>query len=339
MLNKPLISIIIPIYNSELHLSKCIESVINQSYKNYELILVNDGSSDSSRVICENYAISDTRIKVFNKTNEGVSSTRNLGLQNATGKFIVFIDSDDYIDNYFLEELLNYSDYDLVFESAKIFDENGIREQKLNFREIIADDFNQMTNFFPEIDLSTILGAPWGKLFNKHIIDEFNIRFKKQYYYGEDKLFVLEYLSHCNNYIQLSALSYNYFYSYKFENKKYHLSFEYIIDWINMCLFFYDQISENWKSENNLDFQRNVEKFIVHNITVAVFLMYKSSNYYESIERQKSLYKVFTNNKFNNAFKYENCITKKHKFVYYNYILNNPKLSDSLFLILIYFLK
>ena len=96
-MNNDLISIIVPIYNSEAYLEKCINSIILQTYKNWELLLINDGSIDHCKEICNSYAEVDRRIKVFHKENEGVSTARNIGIDNAKGKWIAFIDSDDFV--------------------------------------------------------------------------------------------------------------------------------------------------------------------------------------------------------------------------------------------------
>ncbi|MEG2898607.1 MAG: glycosyltransferase, partial [Eubacterium sp.] len=103
-----LISLIIPIYNSEKFLDRCIQSIINQTYKNIEIILVNDGSIDQSLEICQLYKKRDNRIVIINKKNGGVGSARNIGLQKAKGDYIGFIDSDDYIDKETYEEYYNY---------------------------------------------------------------------------------------------------------------------------------------------------------------------------------------------------------------------------------------
>ena len=96
MIYTPLISVIIPIYNVELYLAQCLDSVLNQSYKHIELILVNDGSTDSSPQICENYALNDSRIVVIHQENCGVSSARNYGTRLSSGDYIIYVDSDDY---------------------------------------------------------------------------------------------------------------------------------------------------------------------------------------------------------------------------------------------------
>ena len=98
MANIPKISVIIPVYNAEKYLYRCIDSVLVQTFTNWELLLIDDGSKDSSGVICDEYAAKDARVRVFHKENGGVSSARNLGLDNARGEWVAFVDSDDYIE-------------------------------------------------------------------------------------------------------------------------------------------------------------------------------------------------------------------------------------------------
>ena len=94
----PTISVIIPVYNTEMYLRRCIDSVLAQTYQDFELLLIDDGSKDSSGAICDEYAAKDARVRVFHKENGGVSSARNLGLDNARGEWVTFVDSDDYIE-------------------------------------------------------------------------------------------------------------------------------------------------------------------------------------------------------------------------------------------------
>ena len=103
--NNRLISIIVPIYNVEKYLSKCIESLLNQTYTNIEILLVNDGSTDNSKKICEQFKGKDSRIKLINKENGGLSDARNKGLQKSIGKYITFVDSDDYVEKNYIETL------------------------------------------------------------------------------------------------------------------------------------------------------------------------------------------------------------------------------------------
>ena len=116
MLEKELISIIVPIYNVEKYLRQCLDSILNQTYQNFECLLINDGSLDNSADICREYVSKDSRFKYFEKENGGVSSARNLGIECSRGEYITFIDSDDWVDYDYLEVLYN----SLVDERADI---------------------------------------------------------------------------------------------------------------------------------------------------------------------------------------------------------------------------
>ena len=105
--SRELISIIVPIYNTDCYLRQCLDSIINQSYKNFEVLLINDGSVDDSVMICKEFAEKDSRICYFEKENGGVSSARNLGLKNVKGNYITFVDSDDWVEENYLEVLYN----------------------------------------------------------------------------------------------------------------------------------------------------------------------------------------------------------------------------------------
>ena len=118
-----LISVIVPVYNSEQTLNRCIDSILGQTYRNFELFLINDGSKDRSGEICDEYARKDSRVKVFHKENGGVSSARNVGLDNASGEWITFVDSDDRIGQNFLKNLVLYStNVDLVYVNQVILE-------------------------------------------------------------------------------------------------------------------------------------------------------------------------------------------------------------------------
>ena len=109
-----LISIIINVYNGEKYIKKCLDSVVNQTYKNIEIILVDDGSTDGSGELCEKIKNNDTRIKVYHKKNGGLGSARNYGFNQAKGEYILFLDSDDYIELNTIEKMIKYKEYDIV---------------------------------------------------------------------------------------------------------------------------------------------------------------------------------------------------------------------------------
>lgn len=133
-MNRPLISVVIPVYNIEDYLERCVMSVCNQTYKNLEIILVDDGSTDNSGAICQRLAERDQRIRVFHKPNGGSSSARNLGIANAKGEYLGFVDSDDYVS----EKM-----YELLYEA--------IEEKKLDVAQVGRDEIDEQGNFLPNI--------------------------------------------------------------------------------------------------------------------------------------------------------------------------------------------
>ena len=140
-----LISIIVPVYNTEKYLDRCIQSILSQTYTDFELLLIDDGSTDSSGVICDKYAEQDSRVRVFHKENGGVSSARNIGLDNANGVWITFCDSDDWVYPYWLENygITNNSIYDLICQgiecSNKLSHSNKSNKYSFDFTGTIKD--------------------------------------------------------------------------------------------------------------------------------------------------------------------------------------------------------
>jgi glycosyltransferase involved in cell wall biosynthesis len=119
--NKPTISIIVPVYNTEKYLRRCLDSIVAQTFKDYECIIVDDGSTDGSAAICDEYEKKDSRFKVLHKENEGVSAARNVGIEYAEGEFITFVDSDDYLSSVYLRDLYDNKEYDYVVGSFQTF--------------------------------------------------------------------------------------------------------------------------------------------------------------------------------------------------------------------------
>lgn len=210
MKSAPLISIIVPIYNSEAKLSRCIDSLLAQDYTKIEVVLVNDGSSDSSLSIAVNYSRKDSRIKVFNQKNSGVSSARNLGLSEATGDFICFVDSDDYVEpNYVSNFIIGLdSDVDLVFQ--------GLNEIHLDnsIRKIIPEQayytYNDILNGISDINRHKMFGYVCNKLYKASIIKCHNLKFREDISLSEDRIFALRYLHYVNNMQVIGSSAYNY---------------------------------------------------------------------------------------------------------------------------------
>lgn len=201
------ISIIVPIYNAEKTINRCIDSVLKQTYTNFELIIINDGSLDKSDKICENYARKDSRIQVIHKKNGGVSSARNIGINLTTGEYITFIDSDDYILEHFLEHLISVK-ADLVVSGFKDMPHPNGNETYLPDALYKNNDITTFLN--REID-SMLFKSPWGKLFKTDLIRKNNLSFDENISFGEDSVFMLQYLCLCTSIAITSHTDYRYF--------------------------------------------------------------------------------------------------------------------------------
>lgn len=176
MAGKKLVSIIIPVYNMQKRLGRCIESLMRQSYRDIEILVVNDGSTDESLSICHRYAAKDNRIIVIDKENGGVSSARNAGLDRATGEYVAFVDSDDYVDACYIERLYGVAcdtEADIVECGASIVDEKG-GEPHFLMSLVNVDCDNQHINeaFYRRNGLNDYL---WCKLFKRELFE--NLRF------------------------------------------------------------------------------------------------------------------------------------------------------------------
>lgn len=192
MKENSLISIVVPVYNVEKYLSRCIESILKQSYENLELLLVDDGSTDDSGKICDYYKSLDSRISVFHKKNGGVSSARNLGIKEAKGVFLTFVDSDDWLDTDYLKNFRVESISADFYISGALYDINGKPFSQKTYIEENAESINSIVSIFFEQGLKNN-GYPWGKLFLLKIIRDNKLFFDEELTINEDHVFVFEY--------------------------------------------------------------------------------------------------------------------------------------------------
>lgn len=204
------LSIIVPVYNVNLHfLSDCIESIIGQSFTDYELILVDDGSIDSSGKLCDEYAKKSDKIRVIHKRNGGVSSARNAGLDVAQGKWLMFCDADDTLEPESFSKiyaLVTQHDYDLFKFQYNIIKENGCLQKESNVvseQEIAAIDYLKL------ILRHKILGACWGYLYSTKLAK--SVKFLTEMSIGEDIAYVLDYVAEFQSNVFISStVAYNY---------------------------------------------------------------------------------------------------------------------------------
>ena len=203
----PKISIIVPVYNVERYLRRCVDSIVAQSFQDWELLLIDDGSSDNSGMICDEYAEKEDRIKVFHKKNGGVSSARNVGLDNANGEWIMFVDSDDWIEKTMLEENLIHSEcYEVIRCNMKVITNNSII---INYN-YINEKWTYDEYLLRVVSRQTILGVYAG-LFQRTLFNrDSRIRFDLRYTMGEDWLVLFYILKKTRKIKLLDKPLYNY---------------------------------------------------------------------------------------------------------------------------------
>ena len=201
----PKISVIVPVYNSEQYLNCCIDSILSQTFTDFELLLINDGSTDSSSVICNEYAEIDKRVRVFHKPNGGVSSARNMGLDNACGEWITFVDSDDLIGSSYLEDMIVKADADLIVSSFQIIGNDEWFDNSIDESYYSQDEIKF---FLDKYVLSTVLCAPWCKLFKNSLISD--LRFNIKLSSNEDSVFVLNYINKIRTTRTVKSFKYQY---------------------------------------------------------------------------------------------------------------------------------
>lgn len=222
-----LVSIIIPVYNVEKYLTECINSALRQTYKNLEIILVNDGSIDNSLNICKNFKNIYKNIVLIDKKNGGASSARNEGIKRSTGEFIIFLDSDDYIDKNMVKTLVdNYYKYsaDLVTSGINkiFFNENEIKKciSLTNDNAVIKGNKTILDYYYPIYDTKGF-NSPCGKLYLSRIIKNNKIIFNENIKIGEDYLFNLEYIKYVKTLCVLDLSMYNYRIEFNYNTKSY----------------------------------------------------------------------------------------------------------------------
>jgi len=209
-MQRPAATIIVPVYNTEKYLERAIDSILAQSVSDFELILVDDGSTDGSGNICEKYACDDARIKIVYQENQGVSVARNTGLNMAAGRYILFVDSDDELPPDALELLIGAVEKhgcEMAIGDCDVIGEN----QKFSYLNAVTEAYTS-----PELTIEMmivpktkwLMSAVWGKLFLCDTISEHNLKFSIELINGEDGMFIVDYLSHINNVINVGKIVY-----------------------------------------------------------------------------------------------------------------------------------
>ena len=215
------VSIIIPVYNSEKYLQACLDSVLSQTFTDFEVLLVDDGSKDGSGVICDAYAAKDSRIRVLHKENGGVSSARNHGIDNARGEFIVFADSDDRMTNVYLEHLMQ-SDADLVLSGVQKFGEKDTVRMPARRDDFGIDGIAVHWN--TPAEMNYLYCYTWAKRFRTDIIRAHGIRFDESLFFSEDMCFNMRYYYYAESFTEVPYPDYLYRIQNISRDEKYRMS-------------------------------------------------------------------------------------------------------------------
>jgi len=253
------VSIIVPIYKVEDYLVRCLDSLVNQSFEDIEIILVDDGSPDNCPIICDEYAQKDNRIVVIHKQNGGVSAARNSGIEVAKGKYITFCDSDDYVDNDFVKTLVETIEKENTDSVSSNLHYLSKKYEPIKTNEItryLLDSDDAKKDFL--INKAKFKAGVWSVynyIFKKDIIDKYNIRFNTKHSYSEDLDFVLKYHMHANS-----------------------------TAWIKSEIYFYEDI------RNGSEMNRSLSKIRLEDMNGICLSVYDE---YQKVFGEKEFYKLY----------------------------------------------
>lgn len=323
-MNNPLISIIIPIYNVEEFLPQCLDSAINQTYRNLEIILINDGSPDNSEAICLEYAKKDDRVKYFKQKNGGVSAARNNGLGQASGDYIFFLDSDDYLSADCINDLVSCVDGNVLPVTGFVIDfyDKGSIVTPAQSNGV----YNNIYDFFIDFHkyFATKLNFPWGKLYKSSIIKDNGLSFTESLSVGEDIVFNLQYYRCCNTGVMMLK-SCGYYYRQHGSgtlSKKFNPN---LFDWNELV---YTSIRD-FLLENNTMTEVNRSHFynnVFGNLEYAIVLLINSNDYslkekaviinkYTSTQLAKEVFKYSTSKSVQSKIA-KTCLRDGHPYLH-----------------------
>lgn len=294
---KDLISIIVPIYNVEKYLNKCIESIVNQTYENIEIILIDDGSNDNSGIICDEYAKKDNRIIVVHKENGGGSSARNKGLKIAKGEWISFVDADDWIEQTFCQTLLNkvtQEQADIALCGYNRITDNRIEKINANNQEVFLNSNEYLVK---SLNPQTGFGFCHMKLIKKEVLK--SISFNERIEVGEDALFNIQLSTYIKKAVFLKQPLYNYRINNQSVVKRYDEN--YANKYLKSMKIIEEYIWQEYNEENeeNIEIKQNYYNFVAYHIMlIIVNYCYHPDNKMCNAQRKNMLKEVINNDLF-----------------------------------------
>lgn len=287
------ISIVVPVYNAEKYIARCIESLIGQSYPNIEVVLVNDSSTDNSAEVCQRYAKKDSRVKFFTKENEGAGIARNYGIQKSSGQLLGFCDADDYVASDMYEKLIKeLEDKDCDIAYCLHVDDPNTPKISGNIELFEEDDIWSMmvgeVGTRPEEKLEVLYGsAVWRGLYKKSIVIDNSISFMSERVIGsEDLIFNLEYLKFCKRAVYVMDELYHHCPNYEsMTHSKKHFEIEHEIR-------LYDKIDDVLGTANKGEYQLELDRFLIKRIRASLVCISKGcdkGNIKESLSELKEV--------------------------------------------------
>lgn len=268
------ISVIVPVYNVEDYLHKCIDSIMNQTFKDLEIILVNDGSTDTSPQICDDYANRDIRIKVIHQQNAGVSVARNKGIETATGDYVTFVDSDDWLELTMYENMYAITRLqqpsDIVMCDFANIKKNSKEEISANFRKGFYSKQQIINELYPTLLVTEEFGripivSVWSCLFKSSLLIDNDIAFDTVLLYSEDYLFMADVMINANSFYYLKGkYLYNYLQYEESRSKKFQSS------WWENLLCLNKELEKLLVEYKDYDFTRQLKLQLLHS---ALFIL------------------------------------------------------------------
>lgn len=325
------ISVIVPVYNSEKYLKKTIDSILNQTFENFELILINDGSTDHSGEICDEIAQKDKRIKVIHKKNEGICKTRNKGIEVAKGEYIMFADNDDIIEKNMLQEcyeMIKENDADMLKFGRKTLylnDENILKTDVKNYEFQIMDE-NKIKNNVLNLIYDKILVCVWDGIYKRNIIPFFDTEFKKG---GEDIDFNYKVINKIKKLVISDKVYYNHYIRDGFST-----STKYNEERIDNTIKLLDEFKSLCYNKNCLENEK-YNLIQIRDFFNAIIIQFNSKQFEKKYREKKEILK-------NIKFDFKKCnfikimkISKKYTFEYillklkmYRFLFILPKLKN-----------
>ncbi|MGR5234541.1 glycosyltransferase family 2 protein [Vibrio rotiferianus] len=325
MKKEALVSVIIPMYNVEKYIESCVRSVLEQTYVNIELILIDDGSPDKSGEIAECLALNDKRIQVIRKQNEGVSRARNIGIENSNGEYLVFVDSDDYLEPEYISYMMNLAKNSgaefTMSKNCRLFPVNEVAEKEKNdFVEVWSPERATAELLYPgKIEIGC-----WNKLFSKSFIVTNNIKFPENLYMGEGLSFIVNAAQKSNKICVGSRKVYN----YRKDNQQSATTVVNIPKYINALLAL-DDIDRNKTIQSSLiNSSIMYHKYMTTYLSLhTIFVTKESAKYCKEVKE----YKAFLRKYYFEFIKGDFLITLKIKLALFS--INPPFAVNSINLV------